>query len=81
MNAAEIIAAAPQVKVLVTSRETLNLQQEWVRPIQGMGYPDDGVAENLEQYSAMRLFVERAKRVRGDFSLKKERDSCGEHHG
>jgi len=33
---ADILENAPTVKILVTSRETLNLQQEWVRHIEGL---------------------------------------------
>ncbi|MGH2353778.1 MAG: ATP-binding protein, partial [Chloroflexota bacterium] len=70
---AGILAAAPQLKLLVTSREALNVQEEWLYPIQGLPFPDSELAADLEDYSAVRLFAERARRVRWDFSLDAER--------
>jgi transcriptional regulator with XRE-family HTH domain len=71
----DILAAAPQVKILVTSREALNLQEEWVRRVDGLSFPVSGDDENAEDYSAIRLFVERARRIRGNFSLTDESDN------
>jgi predicted ATPase/DNA-binding NarL/FixJ family response regulator len=61
------LAAAPDIKILVTSRESLNLQEEWVRRIEGMGYPNNDSVDDIEAYSAVKLFMERAWRVRADF--------------
>ena len=36
---AEILAVAPAVKFLVTSREALNLQEAWFHPIAGLAFP------------------------------------------
>jgi predicted ATPase/DNA-binding CsgD family transcriptional regulator len=69
---ADILEAAPAVKVLTTSREALNLQEEWVRHLKGMNFPDGQQVEHIEDYSAVQLFVERARRVRGDFLLERE---------
>jgi predicted ATPase/DNA-binding CsgD family transcriptional regulator len=71
----EILAAASRLKLLVTSRAVLNLQEEWLYPVQGLPFPDAPLlAEEAswEQYSAIQLFVERARRVRRDFSLADE---------
>src|SRR5262249_54439816 len=68
---AEMLDSASSLTILVTSREPLNLEQEWVRHIAGMHIPnnqDDGIGE----YSGVQLFVERARRVRGDFALTAE---------
>ena len=65
----DILAATTGLKVLTTSREPLNLQEEWVRQISGMSYPERVNGEPLEDYSAVRLFVDRARRMRGDFDL------------
>src|SRR5262249_27630846 len=61
---ADILNDAPEVKILVTSREALNLQEEWVRQVNGMRFPDTEVTERIEDFSAVKLFVERARRVR-----------------
>ncbi|MBN1963267.1 MAG: SARP family transcriptional regulator, partial [Anaerolineae bacterium] len=64
-----ILETAPEVKVLVTSREVLRLQQEWVYDIRGMSFPEDVKTTPLETYSAVHLFVERARRAQGHFKL------------
>jgi predicted ATPase/DNA-binding CsgD family transcriptional regulator len=74
----EILAATTGLKILVTSREALNLQEEWVRQIGGMSYPEHVNGEPLEDYSAVRLFVDRARRLRGDFDLTEDRHSVVE---
>lgn len=69
----QILDAAPAVTLLVTSREALNLAEEWRYPVHGMPVPDLDVVEDADTYSAVQLFVERARRVRPDFSLERER--------
>nr|BBH87508.1 hypothetical protein KTC_22590 [Thermosporothrix sp. COM3] len=65
---AEMLAATSGLKILATSREALNLQEEWLWPVSGLAYPlEEDYAP--ETYSAVQLFVERARRVRGDFEL------------
>ena len=68
----DLLDGAPRLKLLVTSRERLNLQEEWVMPIEGMDYPHAAEDESLENYAAVRLFVQRARRVRASFSLSQE---------
>ncbi len=69
----DMLKAAPEVRLLVTSRVVLNLQEEWIYPVGGLGVPPDEAAEAAESSSAVQLFVERARRVRRDFSLEAER--------
>lgn len=64
-----ILSTAPGVKILVTSRERLNLQEEWVLPIDGLSYPSGPNATGLDAYPAVRLFQQRARQVYADFSL------------
>jgi predicted ATPase/DNA-binding CsgD family transcriptional regulator len=64
----DILHSAPGIKILTTSREALNLEAEWVRVIQGMRYPDNDHNEDIDTYSAVKLFIERARRVQGDFN-------------
>ena len=74
MLVADMMENAPRLKVLVTSRERLNLREEWLLPLQGMRYPGDEEAAkaNEEDYAAIQLFAQRARRVRSDFSLTTE---------
>jgi len=67
-----ILAAAPGVTVLATSREPLTLGWEWLYEVGGMLHPDAGQVDDLEGYSAVRLFVERARRVQPGFRLADE---------
>ena len=62
-------------KLLITSREILNLQSEWVYAIEGMVYPRSAQVENIESYSAVQLFVERAQRIRQGFLLRDEQEN------
>jgi predicted ATPase/DNA-binding CsgD family transcriptional regulator len=66
----DILTAAPSVKLLVTSRERLNLVEEWSFEVQGLNFPiSASAAAVLETYSAVQLFVQRARRSQSDFSL------------
>jgi predicted ATPase/DNA-binding CsgD family transcriptional regulator len=69
----ELLAAAPGLCLLVTSREALNLREEWRYPLAGLAVPSEE-ADDPEQSEAVRLFVERARQVRRDFSLAAERE-------
>jgi len=65
----EVVKTAPNVKLLVTSREALNVQEEWLWQVKGLQFPENIHAAPIENFSAVRLFVERARRVRADFKL------------
>jgi predicted ATPase/class 3 adenylate cyclase len=61
----EILHKTPGVKLLVTSRERLNLKVEWVLEIQGLDYPKKGQQDTVEAYPAAELFLQNAYRVTG----------------
>jgi predicted ATPase len=65
----ELLVAAPQLKALVTSRERLNLQEEWVLTLAGMSIPNDDAAATLESFSSVRLFLQTAQRADTGFTL------------
>jgi predicted ATPase/DNA-binding CsgD family transcriptional regulator len=67
-----ILEETTQVKLLVTSREVLNLHQEWVWPVRGIEYPQPHDAANTMNYAAVRMFDARARRVNPAFSLQQE---------
>lgn len=72
-NLSRILSAAPWVKLLVTSRERLNLQEEWLYPLQGLTFPGgDGEKTGPATYSAPDLFAERMQQVQPGFSLSGE---------
>ncbi len=62
----EMIERAPQVELLTTSRERLNVQSEWVFDVEGLELAENG---NEGGGGAMRLFVERALQVEPGFAL------------
>ncbi|MGC9393262.1 MAG: tetratricopeptide repeat protein [Anaerolineae bacterium] len=69
---AEILRHAPKTTLLVTSRERLNLQEEWVYEIGGLIYPT--ASEKPEEgwakaYSAIDLFQQRARQANRRFSV------------
>lgn len=66
---ASILQQAPKVKFLVTSRERLNLQEEWVLDLQGLKLPKEGSVDGVENSSAVQFFVQSAQRVQAGFSL------------
>jgi len=75
----EILAAAPGLKVLVTSRVVLHLYGEHEFNVTPLDIPDAGIelkTEELAQYGAIQLFVERAKAVRPEFTLTPENAYC-----
>ena len=64
----ELIQHAPDVRLLVTSRERLNLREEWIFDVGGMSYPQNGRDSN-KVYSGLHLFKERAQQVDNEFVL------------
>jgi predicted ATPase/DNA-binding SARP family transcriptional activator len=59
----EMRERAPQVKMLVTSRERLQLDGEWVYPVAGLGVPDAAPNDRVSIAPAVRLFIERARQA------------------
>ena len=71
----ELLRAGPGVKLLVTSRRVLSVQEEWLYPLDGLDLPAPGAAQEAAHAGAVRLFVEHARRIRRDFSLEAEREA------
>ena len=66
---AALLAGAPGLKLLVTSRERLELRGEWVFGVEGLPVPPEGQVEGVENYSAVQLFLLRTRQARVDFEL------------
>ena len=64
---AELLQRCPQLKLLVTSREPLNLAAEWRIALTGLPLPDD--THSPEQFAAVQLFLQAARQARPDFAL------------
>jgi predicted ATPase/DNA-binding CsgD family transcriptional regulator len=74
-----LLQLAPTTTLLVTSREALNLREEWLYPVPGLTYPQATAADpSIRQdsapadYAAVQLFADQARRVRRDFALADE---------
>ncbi len=65
----DLLAAAPQVKVLVTSHEKLNLTGETLYHLQGLALPPAEAALLPVEYDAVRLFVQKARQASPGFTL------------
>jgi predicted ATPase/DNA-binding SARP family transcriptional activator len=68
----EVVETAPKLKLLVTSRERLNLKAEWLLTLEGLAYPPEERDFGEETFEAVELFVQSAQRVRPGFSLPAE---------
>lgn len=65
-----LLKRCPGLKILTTSRETLDILGEVVYPVPSLALPDiqEGI-DNFGGYESIRLFEERAQLARLDFSL------------
>ena len=78
---AEMLAAAPGIKVLVTSREVLHVRGEQDFPVPPLALPPQGAKDlqggegpplsydRLTQYESVQLFTQRATEAKLDFTL------------
>lgn len=65
-----LLEACPHLKLLVTSRERLNVQEEWVLPLEGLVPP--GRPASGEDHPGAQLFTVRARRGGLRFALTPE---------
>ncbi len=77
INLPHLLTALPRLKILVTSRERLNLHGEWVYPLDGLSYPrtdeiPSGLMPLCKQYSAIQLFANRARQNAPSFQITDE---------
>jgi predicted ATPase len=69
----DILRAAPYVQLLVTARERLNLPPEVALELRGLHWPDTAVTPTpADNYDAIQLFVQQARRTYPDFTLTRE---------
>jgi predicted ATPase len=70
----DILGSAPEIKLLVTSRENLRLTGEHLFPLMGMNFPEEeeigtSLDVELEAYSALTLFLQVARRMLPKFNI------------
>ncbi len=71
----DLLAAAPGLWVLVTSRGALNVRDEWLLSLNGLAYPAHFDIETVQDAPAVQLFAERVQRVRSDFTIATETEA------
>ena len=59
----ELLEQSGELRLLITSRERLNLVEEWVIQISGLPFPDVNEVDELRQYPAVLLFIDSAKKA------------------
>ena len=70
-----LLEASPGLKVLATSRTPLRLRAEREYPVAPLGLPrrkPPPTLEQLSQYEAVRLFIDRAQAIKPDFAIDNE---------
>jgi len=65
----EFLQKIPELKILTTSRERLNLQGEWMYELHGLPVPPVEFTDKLGDYSSAALFIQRACQIKDDFEL------------
>ncbi len=72
----ELLQACPRLKLLVTSREALQVRGEHIFPVPPLALPEADLkqpsVEQLTRYEAIQLFIDRAQVVKPDFKLTDE---------
>jgi predicted ATPase/DNA-binding SARP family transcriptional activator/predicted negative regulator of RcsB-dependent stress response len=75
----EILRASPRTRILITSRERLNVEGEFVFPVGGLEIPTEETLLSSRQgsadftaFSALQLFEQCAIRVQPDFNISEE---------
>jgi predicted ATPase/DNA-binding XRE family transcriptional regulator len=64
-----ILRNAPEVVLLVTARQRLSLQSEWIYLVDGLPAPEPEGGSPVESYSSVELFVQAAGRISPGFIL------------
>ena len=75
---AEMLAAAPQLKIIATSRIALKLHGEHEYPVPPLDLPQSGemTVEDLSRNESVILFIERARASNPNFALTKDNASA-----
>jgi predicted ATPase/DNA-binding SARP family transcriptional activator len=75
----DMLSAAPRVRLLVTSRERLNLRAEWLVEVAGMAFPEAETPDAQGQagdYDAVQLFEASARRSNPGFTPGKQEQTA-----
>ncbi|MEO8665062.1 MAG: tetratricopeptide repeat protein [Ignavibacteria bacterium] len=70
-----LLQRCPKLKIISTSRESLNISGEKIYRVPPLSVPDnstDHTPESLKEYESSRLFIERASSIKHDFKVTDE---------
>lgn len=78
-----LLNACPQLTILATSREVLNLEGETIYELKGLRLPEPSLviaqqAQNWQNYDATALFIAKARRLKRNFEPEREKESIVE---
>ncbi|KAA3664779.1 MAG: hypothetical protein DWQ04_03955, partial [Chloroflexi bacterium] len=68
----QLLHRAPGVMLLVTSRETINIQWEWPVSVEGLTVPPAIESDAATSFTAVQLFIGRAQTIQPNFVLTEE---------
>ncbi len=70
----QLLLDAPDLQVIVTSRESIGIQNEFVFELRGLDYPDSETDFQLEEYPSVALFFNESMRKKSNknFSLEEK---------
>lgn len=66
-----LLTAAPQIKLVITSRQRLHLPAEWLYDVEGLAYPlpdRPPGKEELMTFDSVQLFIQRAQQVNPEYA-------------
>ena len=71
----QLVEQSPELRVIVTSRERLNLQAEQLLDLQGLDFPEQSSDQEAElvDFGAVQLFINSVKRHRAEFDWSGEK--------
>ncbi len=64
-----LLSKTHQLKIIVTTRERLNMVAETILEVSGLPVPSTGQTENIESYSSIKLFLQNVHRISPMFSF------------
>ncbi|RPI82165.1 MAG: helix-turn-helix domain-containing protein [Chloroflexi bacterium] len=67
-----LLERVPALKILATSRERINLREEWLFELHGLPFPLHTQFDRLEDFSAIALFLQRARQLKVNFVVTPE---------
>ena len=68
----QVLNSAPDVKILLTSRQRLDYQAACLFDLRGLSYPESNDDPDALEYPAVQLFIARAQRSRAGFTFSPE---------